>query len=99
MSTLLDVQESLKCSVACGAVSEVSFTVDRNTISAIIGPNGAGKTTLFNLITGFLPPSEGNIRLSNNDTTGLPPFKLPPSVRCGPSSLSACFRKCRYSRT
>lgn len=43
------------------AVSEVSFEVDHNQIVGIIGPNGAGKTTCFNLVSGFIPPSEGEV--------------------------------------
>lgn len=43
------------------AVDGVSFDIKQGDIHAIIGPNGAGKTTLFNLITGVLPVSEGEI--------------------------------------
>jgi branched-chain amino acid transport system ATP-binding protein len=43
------------------AVSNLSLSVPAGTIRAIIGPNGAGKTTLFNLITGAVPISSGDI--------------------------------------
>jgi len=43
------------------AVREVSLTVAKGELRAIIGPNGAGKTTFFNLITGFFPPTAGEI--------------------------------------
>ena len=43
------------------AVSEVSLQVAEGTVHALVGPNGAGKTTLFNLLTGFLSPSSGEI--------------------------------------
>src|SRR5262249_46309176 len=39
---------------------------------AIIGPNGAGKTTLFNVITGILPASSGNVLLFGRDVTSWP---------------------------
>ena len=44
------------------AVDEVSFDVARGEVVSIIGPNGAGKTTLFNLLTGQLRPTRGEIR-------------------------------------
>jgi branched-chain amino acid transport system ATP-binding protein len=43
------------------ANSDVSFSVEPGIIMGLIGPNGAGKTTLFNCITGFFPPSRGEI--------------------------------------
>lgn len=46
------------------AVNGVSFELAAGEILAVIGPNGAGKSTLFNLLTGVLPVSEGEIRLS-----------------------------------
>jgi branched-chain amino acid transport system ATP-binding protein len=46
------------------AVNNLSFSAQRNRITALIGPNGAGKTTVFNCITGFYRPSGGSIRLA-----------------------------------
>ena len=43
------------------AVSGVNLSVDEGGVYGIIGPNGAGKTTLFNLISGYLRPSDGRI--------------------------------------
>jgi len=43
------------------AVQDVSFTMNEGELRAVIGPNGAGKTTFFNLITGFVPPTAGDI--------------------------------------
>jgi branched-chain amino acid transport system ATP-binding protein len=49
------------------AVNDLSFTAQRNKITALIGPNGAGKTTVFNCITGFYKPSAGSMRLAHAD--------------------------------
>ncbi|MFH1034789.1 MAG: ABC transporter ATP-binding protein [Pseudomonadota bacterium] len=57
-------------------INEVSFEVRRGAIHAVIGPNGAGKTTLFNLLTGFLKPSGGEIFFRGQAITGLPPHRI-----------------------
>jgi branched-chain amino acid transport system ATP-binding protein len=54
------------------AVREVTLKVFAGERKAIIGPNGAGKTTLFNLITGVLPSSAGQVLLFGRDVTRWP---------------------------
>jgi len=58
------------------AVKDVELRVRRHSVHALIGPNGAGKTTVFNLITKFLQPSGGTIRLNGADITGLRPEQV-----------------------
>ena len=50
----------------------VELSVDPGEVVCIIGPNGAGKSTLLKAIAGLLQPSEGSIRLRENDLTGRP---------------------------
>jgi branched-chain amino acid transport system ATP-binding protein len=50
----------------------VSMHVEEGEVRAVIGPNGAGKSTLFNLITGVLKPTRGEVRLGGETVTGLP---------------------------
>lgn len=45
------------------AVRDVSFSVQRGDVLGFLGPNGAGKTTTMRMITGFLPPSSGQVRI------------------------------------
>jgi branched-chain amino acid transport system ATP-binding protein len=55
------------------AVNGVSMTVEKGELRAVIGPNGAGKTTFFNMISGFLDPTDGRILFDGEDVTHLPP--------------------------
>lgn len=49
------------------ANNQVSFHQEEGEILGIIGPNGSGKTTMFNMITGFLKPTEGTIKFYGED--------------------------------
>jgi len=53
------------------AVDSVSCAFQPGTLTAIVGPNGAGKTTYFNLISGQLPASAGQVLLGGEDITAL----------------------------
>ncbi|MGH9808289.1 MAG: ATP-binding cassette domain-containing protein, partial [Terriglobia bacterium] len=44
------------------AIADMAFSVRAGEIVGLIGPNGAGKTTAFNVITGFLTPTSGEVR-------------------------------------
>jgi branched-chain amino acid transport system ATP-binding protein len=58
------------------AIQDVSLTVEKGQMACIIGPNGAGKSTLFNLITGHIPPTRGDIFFHDQNITGLAPHKI-----------------------
>ncbi|WP_198172920.1 branched-chain amino acid ABC transporter ATP-binding protein/permease [Bradyrhizobium sp. AT1] len=58
------------------AVQDVSFKLHKNEILGIIGPNGAGKTTLFNLLNGFLKPSQGEVLIGGRDMSGQRPHVI-----------------------
>src|SRR5438132_4917149 len=49
------------------AVNGVSFTVERGEVLGFLGPNGAGKSTTMRMITGFIPPSAGSVRIGEFD--------------------------------
>lgn len=52
--------------------NEIDFEVKPFSLHSIIGPNGAGKTTLYNMLSGVLPPTGGQIFFEDRDITGLP---------------------------
>jgi branched-chain amino acid transport system ATP-binding protein len=58
------------------AVRDVSLSVEQGRTACVIGPNGAGKSTLFNLITGHLQPTRGQVFLGDRDITGRAPHTI-----------------------
>jgi len=73
---ILEGQGVTKYFGGLAAVSNVDFHVDQGEILGLIGPNGAGKTTLFNLISGALPLSSGEIRFKDQKLNGLKPHQI-----------------------
>ncbi len=55
------------------AVNAVSCAFHPGTLTAIVGPNGAGKTTYFNLISGQLNATSGNVSLNGQNLSGMSP--------------------------
>jgi branched-chain amino acid transport system ATP-binding protein len=69
--SLLEVQGVSKNFRGLAAISDVSYAITEGSITSIIGPNGAGKSTMFNLITGYLSPTAGEIRFKDRRITGM----------------------------
>ena len=73
---ILSVKDLGKAFVGLQALSGFTVDIYPHEIVGLIGPNGAGKTTCFNLLTGFLVPTQGAITFKGRDITGLPPAKV-----------------------
>jgi branched-chain amino acid transport system ATP-binding protein len=58
------------------AVKDLDMQLDAGEILGLIGPNGAGKTTVFNLISGFLHPSTGEMKFQGENLIGLKPHQI-----------------------
>ncbi|MCA9467127.1 MAG: ATP-binding cassette domain-containing protein, partial [Nitrospira sp.] len=64
---MIEVQEVTKRYGTFSALDNISFSIKKGEIVAFLGPNGAGKTTTMRIITGFMPPTSGTIRIAGFD--------------------------------
>jgi len=74
----LVVEGVTKDFVGLRALNSVSLRLEQGEILGLIGPNGSGKTTLINILTGFLKPTAGRIKVNGVDITNWPPHKIAP---------------------
>jgi branched-chain amino acid transport system ATP-binding protein len=72
----LEVRDVGKSFRGLRAVSNVSFTVEADSIVALIGPNGAGKTTIFNIVAGADTPDHGAVLFDDKPIAGLRPDQI-----------------------
>jgi branched-chain amino acid transport system ATP-binding protein len=73
---MLEIRQVFKFFGGLAANADVSFSMEQGMIMGLIGPNGAGKTTLFNCITGYYPPSRGDVLFKGQSTVGLQPDRV-----------------------
>ncbi len=73
---LLEIRRLSRSFGGVKAIDDLDMSVESGEIVSVIGPNGAGKTTFFNLITGFFPPSGGEILFEGSDIVGLRPSQI-----------------------
>ncbi|MCJ7655191.1 MAG: ATP-binding cassette domain-containing protein, partial [Dehalococcoidia bacterium] len=67
---MLEIKGMTKYFGGLAAVNNLNMNVNQGEIVGLIGPNGAGKTTVFNLITGSIRPTKGQIMFEQSDITG-----------------------------
>jgi branched-chain amino acid transport system ATP-binding protein len=73
---ILETRNLTKDFAGFRAVDRVNLAFEEGQVHALVGPNGAGKTTLFNLLTGFLKPTAGEILIFGRDVTHLRPDEI-----------------------
>jgi branched-chain amino acid transport system ATP-binding protein len=69
---ILEVEKVAQSYGGLQVLTDISFHLEAGDKAALIGPNGAGKTTLFNVLSGFVQPSSGRVRLFDHDITRMP---------------------------
>jgi len=73
---MLDVRNVTRRFGSVVALNSVTFGINAKEICGLIGPNGSGKTTMFNVISGFLAPSRGEVVLDGQQIGGLRPHTI-----------------------
>lgn len=74
--SVLEVHDLRRSFGGIQAVAGVSFALGEAEILGVIGPNGSGKSTVFNLLTGIVAPTSGDIRLRGKSIAGLKPYRI-----------------------
>lgn len=64
---MIDIQNLSKNFGSLRAVDDISFRVGRGEVLGFLGPNGAGKSTTMKMVTGYLTPSSGTVRVCGHD--------------------------------
>lgn len=73
---MLNVKNITKLFGQLRALNNINIEIKKGSIYGIVGPNGAGKTTLFNVMSGIVKPTSGNIYLKGKNVTGYSPHVL-----------------------
>ena len=76
MTRLLDIKDLSVTFGGLHALKDLNFHVDEGEIVGVIGPNGAGKTTFFNMISGMVRPTSGDIVFEGETLIGLDPNQV-----------------------
>lgn len=69
---MLEVSQLTRCYGQFKAVDDVSFSINRSEIIGLLGHNGAGKTTIMKMLSGFLEPDQGSIKIDGLDLIAEP---------------------------
>ena len=89
---MLEVKNLYKNFDGVQAVRDFSLKLEAGRVTSLIGPNGAGKTTVFNVVTGFLNASQGNVLYQNRKILGGTPWRI------ARSGISRTFQNLRLFR-
>ncbi len=89
---MLEIRNLHKSFDGVKAVQDFSLMLESGKVTNLIGPNGAGKTTVFNIVTGFLQASKGDVLFHGESIIGRSPWKV------ARSGISRTFQNLRLFR-
>src|ERR1700679_576699 len=64
---MIEISQLTKRYGATTAINNLNFSVKKGEIVGFLGPNGAGKTTTMKIITGFMAPTSGSVKVADFD--------------------------------
>ncbi len=64
---MIEIQNLTKKFGNIKALNDVSFQVKKGEVLGFLGPNGAGKSTTMNILTGYIPPTSGSVKVDGHD--------------------------------
>jgi branched-chain amino acid transport system ATP-binding protein len=91
MTAILETKGLTKSFGAVTAAANINVVINEGEIVGVIGSNGAGKTTFINMVTGYLKPSEGEIRFRDRNITGLSPRHVTRAGICRSFQVAQLF--------
>lgn len=91
MTALLETRALARHFGAVTAAEDVNVKINAGEVVGVIGSNGAGKTTFINMVTGYLPPSSGEILLHGKSIVGKPPREVMRAGICRSFQVAQLF--------
>ncbi|MFT6916321.1 MAG: branched-chain amino acid transport system ATP-binding protein [Motiliproteus sp.] len=91
MSVLLETRALARHFGAVTAAADINVSINAGEIVGVIGSNGAGKTTFINMVTGYLPPSSGEILFKGKSLVGKAPRQVMRAGICRSFQVAQLF--------
>ena len=91
MTALLETQALARNFGAVTAAADINVSINAGEIVGVIGSNGAGKTTFINMVTGYLPPSSGEILFKGKSLLGKEPRQVMRAGICRSFQVAQLF--------
>ncbi|SMX27215.1 Lipopolysaccharide export system ATP-binding protein LptB [Pelagimonas phthalicica] len=91
MTVILETRKLKRTFGAVIAAHDINIKISSGEVLGVIGSNGAGKTTFVNMVTGYLPPSSGEILYRGENIVGLPTREITQKGICRSFQIPQLF--------